>query len=332
MKLVFFGTAEIARPCLRALVAAGHEVLAVVTQPDRPRGRSGAPQPPPVKEEAMALGLAAPILQPEKLGRQTRERLNALAPDVGVVVAYGQILPRTLLEAPPPGFVNVHASLLPRWRGAAPVQRAIQAGDDEIGVAVMRIVPKLDAGPVLALRRTPLGPRETAGAALARLGALGAEALCEVLGRLGRGEPVPETPQDEALVTYAAPFAKEEGAIDWARPARAIDRHIRAVQPWPGAYGFVHRQKGGAPARLEVLSVKPDATSRPAGLEGAAPGTIVEAGPRLVICCSDGAVEVERLKPAGKRDMAAEEWLRGRPVAVGDVLRAEPAPEGGPGE
>ncbi|HVY62748.1 MAG TPA: methionyl-tRNA formyltransferase, partial [Planctomycetota bacterium] len=141
MRLVFLGTADIARPVLRALVSAGHEVLAVVTQPDRARGRSGAPQPPPVKEEAQALGLACPVLQPEKLGRQTRERIAALAPEVGIVVAYGQLLSKELLAVPPRGFLNVHASLLPRWRGAAPVQRAIAAGDRETGVAVMRVTP-----------------------------------------------------------------------------------------------------------------------------------------------------------------------------------------------
>jgi len=327
MKLVFLGTADIARPVLRALAQGGHEILAVVTQPDRPRGRSKEPMPPPVKEEALALGLACPILQPEKLGRQTRERIAALAPEVGVVVAYGQILSRELLAVPRHGFLNVHASLLPRWRGAAPVQRAIEAGDPETGVTIMRVVPRLDAGPALSVARTPIGLLDTSEAVLARLGALGAEALPPTLDALARGAAT-ETPQDEALVTYAHPIKKEEGALDWSRTAAEIDRRLRAFTPWPGAFAFVHKAEGappkGGPPRLEITAVDPVAIPDPPMSPAAAhaPGTVTLAsGDRLVVACGDGGCAVLRVKPAGKREMSAAEWLRGRPVAAGDALR-----------
>ncbi len=325
MRLVFLGTADIARPSLRALAGAGHEVAAVVTQPDRPRGRSGAPAPPPLKEEALALGLAAPILQPEKLGRQTRERIAALAPDAGVVVAYGQLISRELLQVPRLGFLNVHASLLPRWRGAAPVQRAIAAGDSETGVTIMRVIPRLDAGPILASRRLAIGPRDTSADVLARHGEIGAPALVETLAALERGD-ARETPQDEALATYARPIRKEEGASDWTRPAVAIDAHVRAMAPWPGAFASLHRAEGGAPQRIEVLAA---AGAPPSGAAAAAePGTIVEAaGPRLLVACGPGGAEwiaIERVKPAGKREMSVADWLRGRAAKAGDSLRSGP--------
>jgi methionyl-tRNA formyltransferase len=332
MEILFFGTAAIARPVLRALVRAGHAVKAIVTQPDRPRGRSSAPAPPPLKEEAAALGLAARVLQPEKIRtRRARERLEALGPfDAGVIVAYGQLLPRRILDLPRRGCVNVHASLLPRWRGAAPVQRAIAAGDEETGVTIMRVTERLDAGPVLAARATPIGPEDTAATLLARLGEMGAGLLCETLGRWERGEEVPEVPQDEALATHAAPITKEEGLIDWARPAAEIARCVRAFAPWPGSYTFLSRSRPGAglePLRVEITAARPVDAAPARGLlaaESAAPGTIVgrDAAGDLLVRAGEGFLAVARLRPSGKREMSAGEWLRGRAAEPGDRFGA----------
>lgn len=317
MRIVFLGTADIARPCLRALVSAGHEIAAVVTQPDRPRGRSGAPQPPPLKEEALELKLPGPILQPERLGRQTREKILALAPDAGVVVAYGQLLSREVLAVPRHGFLNVHASLLPRWRGAAPVQRAIQAGDAETGVTIMRVIPRLDGGPILAQRSTPIGRHTTSESMLAHLGDLGAVALIETLVALENGT-ARETPQDEALVTYAQPIAKEEGLIDWSRPAAELDRKVRAFRPWPGAYSFLHRAKG-APVRVEVVTAGVGLSQN-----GKPPGTVLYGGADGIgVACGDGGVLVlSQVKPAGKPIMLARDWVNGRGISVNETMRS----------
>jgi methionyl-tRNA formyltransferase len=326
--LVLFGTADIARPVLRALVEGGHAIRAIITQPDRPRGRSGAPVPPPVKEEARALALAAPVLQPEKLRtRQAREAIERLGPfDAGVVVAYGQLIPRRILELPRRGCLNVHASLLPRWRGAAPVQRAIAAGDRETGVTVMRVTERLDAGPVLAARATPIGAEETAAEVLARLGDLGAALLAETLARWACGEAVPEIAQEEGLATHAAPIAKEEGLIDWTRPAAEIAARRRAFAPWPGAFAFLHRRKGGEPLRVEILAARPAPDAGGLAREAAPPGAIVgrDAGGTLLVGAGEGLLAIARVKPAGKREMSADEWLRGRGAEPGDRFGGPP--------
>jgi methionyl-tRNA formyltransferase len=322
MRILFFGTSEFALPSLRALAAAGHEIAAIVTQPDRPRGRSGTPAPPPVKEEALRLGLSAPILQPERLKtRAVREAIEAAGPfERGIVVSYGQLIPRRILCLPRLGFLNVHGSLLPRWRGAAPVQRAIEAGDRETGVTIMRVTERLDAGPVLASRATPIGENEGADALFGRLAALGASLLEETLAR----PDLPEIPQDEAAATYARPVAKEEGRIDWGAPPDLICRRIRAFRPWPGAFSFLSRKKGGPALRVEILAARPAAV--PAGAAAGPPGLVLgcdrETG-ALLVRAGEAALAIERLKPSGKREMTAEEWLRGRGAEAGDRFGAD---------
>ncbi|RME70586.1 MAG: methionyl-tRNA formyltransferase, partial [Planctomycetota bacterium] len=320
------GTAEFACPSLVALHEAGHEIAAIVTQPDRPRGRRGRPAPPPLKARAQALGLGCPVLQPERVREPAAlEAIEVAGPfDVGVVVAYGQILPRRLLDLPRLGCVNVHASLLPRWRGAAPVQRAIAAGDRESGVTIQRMVERLDAGPVLATVRTAIEPRETAEQLLARLAPLGAEALLETLPRLARGEVEP-IEQDEAQASYAPVLRKAEGAIDWTASAAAIDRHVRAMTPWPRAFTFLHRE-AARPERLVVHELGGRLDELPGAPPDAAPGTIGEHAGAPWVRCGDGWVALERLQPAGKRPMDAAAWWRGRPARPGDRLGPAGAP------
>jgi len=218
-------------PSLRALHSAGHELQLVITQPDRPAGRGMKLSRSPVKVAAEEMGL--PVYQPEKIrDPDAGERIRSLAPDLLVVVAYGQIIPRSVLAIPRLGAINVHASLLPRWRGAAPIARAILAGDVETGVTIMRMDEQLDHGPVLAMRATPIGAREDAQALGGRLATLGAELLVEVLGRLDEIQP---SEQDHSRATVAPKLTKEEGELDWSMGAREIDRRVRGLQPWPGA-------------------------------------------------------------------------------------------------
>ena len=218
-------------PSLRALRSAGHDVVLVVTQPDRPAGRGMKVTPPPVKVAAEELGL--PVFQPARIrDADAVERLKSLAPDLLIVVAYGQIIPRSVLETPGLGAINVHASLLPRWRGAAPVARAIMAGDDSTGVTIMKMDEKLDHGPLLGARPTPIGAEEDAAALTARLADLGADLLVEVLAQLDRLRPAV---QDDSKATVAAKLSKEEGELEWAMGATEIDRRVRGLQPWPGA-------------------------------------------------------------------------------------------------
>lgn len=230
-RIVFAGTAQFALPSLRALHVAGHEVLLVVTQPDRPAGRGMQVTPPPVKAAAQELGL--PVYQPERIrDPEVVERLRALTPDLLVVVAYGQIIPRSVLAIARRGAINVHASLLPRWRGAAPIARAVLAGDGETGVSIMKMDEQLDHGPVLAIRATPIGEDEDAAALTSRLADLGAELLVETLENFDHAHAVE---QDHALASLAPKLRKEEGELEWAMGPAEIDRRVRALQPWPGA-------------------------------------------------------------------------------------------------
>jgi methionyl-tRNA formyltransferase len=226
MRIIFLGTAELACPSLRAIAG---DVVLVVTQPDRPRGRQLQLAPPPVKVTARQLGL--PVLQPARI-RDAVEELRRHQPDLIVVVAYGQLLPPSLLELPPRGCVNVHASLLPRWRGAAPIQHAILAGDTETGVTTMLMNEQMDAGDILLQRAVPIRPDDTTATLQHRLAPLGAELLVETL-RLPAWQPLP---QDPARVTYARKLTKEDGRIDWTKPAVEIERLVRALNPWPGAF------------------------------------------------------------------------------------------------
>ncbi|PRX36999.1 methionyl-tRNA formyltransferase [Meinhardsimonia xiamenensis] len=305
MRLVFMGTPDFAVPALEALAAAGHEIAAVYTQPPRPAGRGKKPRPSPVQARAEAMGLE--VRHPVSL-RDAAEQaaFAALKPEVAVVVAYGLILPRPILEAPARGCLNIHASLLPRWRGAAPIQRAIMAGDAETGVCIMQMEEGLDTGPVLACEATPIGAEETAGELHDRLAEMGARLIVEVLGRLDEIEP---KPQSETGVTYAAKIDKAEARVDWRRPAVEIDRQIRGLSPFPGAWTVI----GGE--RVKLLA------SRLAEGRGA-PGEVLAGSPgeRLVVACGQGAVEITRLQRAGRGAQEAAAFLRGHPVPKGARL------------
>jgi len=322
VKLVFLGTAEFAVPSLEAVVRAGHDVALVVTQPDRPRGRSGRPEPPPVKVAAGRPGL--PVAQPEEKLKESpvARRMLEIAPDAAVVVAYGKWIPNVLLGVPRLGFLNVHGSLLPKYRGAAPVQWAVASGETETGVTIIRLTDRLDAGPVLARRAVAIGERETAAGVLARLGPVGADLLVETLAALEAGRAREEA-QDEAAATYAPVLAKEDGLVDWGRPAREIAWRVRGFTPWPGAHGRLERAKG--PLRVELVEAREASAPLP---RPAAPGEVLGAAEDgLLVAAGEGTgLVVLRLKPEGKREMAADEFLRGRGVAPGDRF-APPAPQ-----
>lgn len=304
LRLVFAGTPEFAVPCLRALVEAGHEVLAVYTQPDRPAGRGRKLQQSPVK--ALALACNIPVRQPESLKRdpQAVAALAALAPDLMVVVAYGLILPQSVLDAPRLGCINVHASLLPRWRGAAPIQRAVQAGDAASGVCIMGMEIGLDTGPVYHRLETPLAAAETGGSLHDRLSELGARALIEALPGIADGT-LPAQPQDPQQVTYAHKIDKEEAAIDWTRPASDIERQVRAFDPWPVA------QTRLGDDWIRIWS----ATAEPGAAPGATPGAVVAADRTgIAVATGEGVLRILRLQPPGKRPMSAADFLNARPM------------------
>jgi methionyl-tRNA formyltransferase len=317
LRLVMMGTGEFALPTFRALYDTPHTVAALVTQPERTGQGHHRGQMNIMRQEAEVHG--TPVLQPPRVNApESLAQLKALSADLFVVAAYGQILSRDLLSIPRLGSINVHASLLPKYRGAAPVAYAILNGDAETGVTIMQVLPELDAGPVLAVARTPIGPQETAGELEDRLAHLAAPLVPGVLDQLATGAAAP-LPQDAALVTRAPKLRKEMGAIDWSRSAAQIDCQVRAMQPWPHAYSFLHAA-GRPPQRLLILSVraipKPDqaeaAASAGATLRADAQGWFVR--------CGDGAIEILRVQPEGKRPMTAAEFLRGRPVAPGDRL------------
>lgn len=290
MRVIFMGTPEFAVPALEAIHRA-HEVLCVYTRPPRPAGRGKKDRPSPVQAHAEALGL--PVRHPVSLkSPETQAEFAALKADVAVVVAYGLILPQPVLDAPAKGCLNIHASLLPRWRGAAPIHRAIMAGDAETGVSIMKMEAGLDTGPVLLSARTPIGREETTADLHDRLAAMGAAAILEVLGRLDQLTPVP---QPVAGVTYAAKIDKAEARVDWARPAEVVDRQIRGLSPFPGAFVEI----GGE--RVKLLR------SRLAEGKGA-PGTVLSG---FTVACGSGAVEVTEAQREGKRPMPASEVLRG---------------------
>jgi methionyl-tRNA formyltransferase len=306
MRVVFFGTPGFAVPSLRALLDAGHDVAAVVTQPDRPQGRSRSLLVPPAIKE-IALAHRIPVLQPERpVGDLFIETLRRAQADIGVVVAYGHILRPAVLDVPPGGMVNVHASLLPRWRGAAPIQAAILAGDPITGVSIMAMEAGLDSGPVLLRATTPVGEDETAGELADRLARLGADTLLEAVGLLEDGSARPE-PQDDAAATFAPKVTREAARLDWMRDAAALARATRAYDPAPGAWAF----RDGEPVKLFHGSAVPG--------EGE-PGTVLAAGDTLRVATGAGALEVREVQPAGKRRMPVAEWTRGRGVAPGTRL------------
>jgi methionyl-tRNA formyltransferase len=301
-RIAFFGTPAFAVPSLRACRTAG-TVVTVVTQPDRPRGRGQHVTSSPVKAEAEAAGL--PILQPPKLkGTDFGERLRALQLDVAVVTAYGRILPTDVLSAPRLGCVNVHASLLPRWRGAAPIQWAVASGDAETGVCLMQMEAGLDTGPVLALRRTPILPHDTAETLHQRLSELGGALVREELARYLAGALTPH-PQPAEGVTIARLVEKEDGRMDWARPAVELERRVRAFVPWPGAW----TQLGPQLLKIWRTEVVPGT---------GAPGTVLAAHGTLDVATGEGALRLVELQPEGKRRMTAAEFLSGHRLKEGE--------------
>ncbi|CAM3081169.1 methionyl-tRNA formyltransferase [Paracoccus aminovorans] len=289
MRVIFMGTPDFSVPALRA-IAARHQVVAVYSQPPRAAGRGQKPRPSPVHRAAEDLGLT--VRTPETLRDPTdRADFAALGADVAVVVAYGLILPQVVLDAPRLGCLNIHASLLPRWRGAAPIHRAIMAGDAETGVAIMQMQAGLDTGPVLAEARTAIGAQDTTADLHDRLAAMGAELIAATLDRL----PLPAVPQPESGVTYAHKIDKAEARIDWTRPAEVVDRQIRALSPFPGAWCLVEGE------RVKLLRSRLAAGSGP-------PGRVLSG---FTVACGTGAVEVLEAQREGKRPMPAAEVLRG---------------------
>ena len=311
MRAVFFGTSEFAVPTLRALMASPVEVAAVFTQPDRPSGRGRRLTPPPVKACATDAGL--PVLQPERIRAAD---IADFRPDVGVVAAYGQILSRKLLGVPRLGLLNLHPSLLPRWRGAAPIQRALLEGDSETGVCVMRVAPELDAGAVLARRSLPIGPRDTSGALHDKLAVLGAEQMVATLLALEKGEVV-EEPQDESLVTYAEKLQKDEAKLDWRLPASGLDRLIRGLNPWPVAEtswpGIT-----SSPVRIWRAWPITEGSAGAAG-EVLGPGESPE-GAGIRVAAGEGELVILEIQPPGKKKMDAGAFARGYPCKPGLVL------------
>ena len=300
MRIVFAGTPEFAVPSLRA-AAQRNEVVAVYTQPDRPAGRGRGLAASPVKVEALARGLA--VLQPETLKTQlSRDALRALQPDLLVVVAYGLILPQSILDIPTQGCWNVHASLLPRWRGAAPIQRAIEAGDSETGVCLMKMEKGLDTGPVLLSLRTSIGAAETGGQLHDRLATLGAQVLADGLGLLRAGmRPVPQ-PQPDAGVTYAHKLDKAEARLDWSQPAEVLARKVRAFNPWPMA----EAQLAGERVRIHGAIAVPVAHAR-------APGEVLLASREGIdVACGEGALRIRVLQREGGKAITAADYLNAR--------------------
>lgn len=307
MRVVFWGSPAFAVATLEALLASDHEVVGVVTQPPRPKGRGRKERPTPVAEAAMAAGV--PVLSPPKpRGAGFLEALGALRPDVSVVAAYGEILPPEALELPPHGSINVHASLLPAYRGAAPVTRAILDGLDETGVTIMRMDAGLDTGPILLAEPEPIGPDDTAATLTDRLAVRGAALAVEALDRLEAGD-LEAVPQTGAGASYAHKVSAGEAAIDWGGSARGIERSVRAYHPWPGAW----TTRAGERLKVQRAAVVPGAADAP-------PGTIVEIDPRPVVASGEGRVALVEVQPAGGRRMDAADWARGRDVEPGERL------------
>ncbi|WP_373945168.1 methionyl-tRNA formyltransferase [Paracoccus marcusii] len=289
MRVIFMGTPDFSVPALRA-IAARHDVVAVYSQPPRAAGRGQKPRPSPVALAAQELGI--PVRTPTRLrDPQDRADFAALEADVAVVVAYGLILPQPVLDAPRLGCLNIHASILPRWRGAAPIHRAILAGDAETGVAIMQMEAGLDTGPVLALTRTPIAADDTTASLHDRLSAMGADLICDVLDRL----PLPAVPQAQDGVTYAAKIDKTEARIDWTLPAEQVDRQIRGLSPFPGAWCMI----GDERVKLLASTVVPGQGD---------PGTVL---PDFTVVCGSGAVRITLAQRAGKRPMTPADLLRG---------------------
>ena len=304
MRLIFAGTPEFARAALAALIGAGHELALVLTQPDRPSGRGMKLTPSPVKQEAEKHGI--PVYQPASLkDPASHQTIREAAAEAMVVAAYGLILPQAVLDIPPRGCLNIHASLLPRWRGAAPIQRAIEAGDRETGIAIMQMEAGLDTGPVLLEKRLPILDADTGASLHDKLAALGAAAIVEAISRLDELRP---TPQPQQGVTYAAKLAKEEARLDWSLPAAVLARKVRAFNPVPGAW----TEFDGVPLKIWQAEAVPG-KGRPGEVLQAAAG-------QLVVACGEGALRLAELQKAVARRMDAEAFLAGVKIAPGACL------------
>jgi methionyl-tRNA formyltransferase len=309
VRVLFWGTPEFAVPPLRALIGEGFDVVGVVTQPDKPVGRSRSKlQASPIKE--IALEESLPVLQPAKpRGDEFIAQLRELEPDISVVVAYGHILPAEVIDLPRFGTLNIHASLLPALRGAAPIQAAIREGHSETGVTIMRMVKALDAGPIILQARTPVPADETYGELQLRLAEMGAMALIEALTLIDLGKAT-EAPQDDTLATYAGKVGREQTRIDWTADASVVSRVIRAYDPRPGAFA----QAESGEFKLFGARLAPRTADRPAG------EVLSINGEGMTIACGSGAVRVAMVHPAGKRRIAPADWARGRGIAVGERL------------
>ena len=307
LRIVFFGTPDFAVPTLDALHDSRHPIVGVVTQPDRARGRGQHSQPGPVKQRAEQYGLT--ILQPERLRDEAfLEALRALNADLGVVAAYGKILTDAVLSIPRRGLINVHASLLPKYRGAAPIHRAVMAGDTMTGVTIMRVVKALDAGPMLAKATRPIGENETSAEVERDIALIGARALVEAVDALATGR-ASEAPQDESAATYAHKIEKIDGIIDWSRPARDIHNQIRGLHPWPHAYSELQGERTIL-LRSEVERALPGAKS--------APGTVIDAHTdQFRVQTGDGVLRLLMLQREGRRPLTAREFLAGRRIVPG---------------
>lgn len=310
VRIVFMGTPDFAVPSLTALIDSDYELVAVVTQPDRPSGRGKRLTPPPVKTVAEAAGVA--VLQPRTLkSPEAFAALAAFKPDLIIVAAFGQILRSNVLDLPTYGCINVHASLLPRWRGAAPITAAILTGDAETGVTIMKMDEGLDTGPMIATRAIPITDRHTGGTLTAALADLGAQLLIDTLPDWVLGKIEPE-PQPEAEATFAPRLDKQAGALDWTQPAAAIERKVRAFDPWPGT--FTTSSKG--PVKILSVALAREVAPPPARL----PGVVFKQPRQAYVATGDGVLQLVAVQPAGKKAMPGEAWLNGQPELAGSRL------------
>ena len=312
LRIVFLGTGKLAEPVFEALCRSSHQVVGLVTQPDR-SGPGSRKHVNPLKEAAIARGL--PVLQPDRIRNPDAvAELQALQPELFVVAAYGQILSKAILDMPRLGTINVHASLLPKYRGATPIHAAVLNGDAEAGVTIIQLVPQLDAGPMLGAVRTPIGPKETTGELESRLAALSVPLTLGVIRQLDEGTAKP-IEQDHAAATHVGKLTKVDGQIPWSKTAAQVECHIRGMQPWPGPFTSLI-QDDKPPLRLQIL----EGTVVPAA-QTAAPATVIAVDANsFTVQCGDGGLRIDRVHPEAKRPMPTTDFLRGRPVTIGQRL------------
>lgn len=315
-RLVMLGTGDFALPTFLHLLDSGHSVVTLVTQPDRPQGRKQELIPSRIKLAALERGV--PVFQPENVNAsESIAHLRSLGVDLMVTAAYGQILSGDLLAVPTFGGINLHGSVLPAYRGAAPVARAIENGETETGVTVIRMNTRVDAGGMIKVARTPIGPDETAGEVEVRIAVLGAPLIAETVAEIAAGT-VDALPQSKSRVTKAPKLSKEDGLIDWSRPARAVHDRVRAMQPWPTCYSFVRRPENPYFEPIRLIVHKTEVVDVPHAVP---PGGVVEAlGDRLIVAAEPGAVRLVLVQVAGKRPMSSADFLNGRPLFVGDTF------------